>query len=172
MLMGQGSRSRLVRRDVLELQTPQFYFAPGDTNVFTGPNTHYTIGQTHKLERAFSKAGFGETDGLSKFKAIDFLSSIGINVTDRSSARIATWLRATKELQLDDPRDYLATIAANSGKTLRGTPLARLRAQKAGRAKGKHGAKKVNPKLSAVESKPATFPFRSGALFCALDGDC
>jgi hypothetical protein len=35
--MGQGTRSRLVRRDVLELQTPQFYFAPGDTNVFTGP---------------------------------------------------------------------------------------------------------------------------------------
>ena len=37
MSMGQGTRSRLVRRDVLELQTPQFYFAPGDTNVFTGP---------------------------------------------------------------------------------------------------------------------------------------
>jgi len=26
-----------VRRHVLESQTPQFYFAPGDTNVFTGP---------------------------------------------------------------------------------------------------------------------------------------
>jgi hypothetical protein len=39
MSMGQGTRSRLVRRDVLELQTPQFYFAPGDTNVFTGSAT-------------------------------------------------------------------------------------------------------------------------------------
>jgi hypothetical protein len=37
MSMSQGTRSRLVRRDVEELQTPQFYFAPGDTNVFTGP---------------------------------------------------------------------------------------------------------------------------------------
>jgi hypothetical protein len=34
MSMGQAIRARLV---VLELQTPQFYFAPGDTNVFTGP---------------------------------------------------------------------------------------------------------------------------------------
>jgi hypothetical protein len=33
MSMGQATRSRLV---VLGLQTPQFYFAPGDTNVFTG----------------------------------------------------------------------------------------------------------------------------------------
>jgi hypothetical protein len=37
--MGQDIRSRLVRRDVLASQTPRFYFAPGDTNVFTGPTT-------------------------------------------------------------------------------------------------------------------------------------
>jgi hypothetical protein len=37
MSMGQDTRSRLVRRHVLESQTPPFYFAPGDTNVFTGP---------------------------------------------------------------------------------------------------------------------------------------
>jgi hypothetical protein len=42
MSMGQGTRSRLVRRDVLELQTPQFYFAPGDTNVSTGPSKNET----------------------------------------------------------------------------------------------------------------------------------
>jgi hypothetical protein len=30
-------RSRLVRRDVLELQALQRYFAPGDTNVLPGP---------------------------------------------------------------------------------------------------------------------------------------
>jgi hypothetical protein len=78
----------------------------------------YGRSNTHKLERAFSKAGFSETDGLSKFKAIDFLSSIEIDVTNRSSTRIATWLRATKELQLDNPRDYLATIAANSAKNI------------------------------------------------------
>ena len=40
---GQAIRSRLV---VLELQTPQFYFAPGDTNVFPGPSNFIAASAT------------------------------------------------------------------------------------------------------------------------------
>jgi hypothetical protein len=72
MSMGQGTRSRLVRRDVLELQTRQFYFAPGDTNVFTGPTRCLAIARfafrprRRPLQRKSAVCGLNSRRPLSR----------------------------------------------------------------------------------------------------------
>ena len=72
--MSQAIRSRLV---VLELQTPQFYFAPGDTNVFTGPRKadaplesvgpQAAIGLTHEKLQLSGMKDVGTLTGWCSF---------------------------------------------------------------------------------------------------------
>ena len=74
MSIGQGTRSRLVRLDVLELQTPQFYFAPGDTNVFTGPRE--VLQAVRHLSRRQEGIGLSETelrDRLNRLQELHIL---------------------------------------------------------------------------------------------------
>jgi hypothetical protein len=50
MSIRQGIRCSLARRDVWAFQTPQCYFAPGDTNVFAGPRCTSRMGGRGRLE--------------------------------------------------------------------------------------------------------------------------